>query len=169
MITMKSKEVLNILGISRITLYRYVKNGKIKVTKLQNGYYDYDKISVYKLLKKDIRFNVIYARVSTYKQKTDLGRQIKIVKKYCEDNKLKFNKIYSDISSGIDLDRPAFKILLDEIINYKINTIYISHKDWLTRLSFTIIDSIFQKFGTNIVVINDSKPDDDTELFKELI
>ena len=35
---MKSKEVLRILGVSRVTLNTYVKNGKIKVTKLDNGY-----------------------------------------------------------------------------------------------------------------------------------
>ena len=34
---MKSKEVLNFLNISRVTLTKYVKNGTIKVTKLDNG------------------------------------------------------------------------------------------------------------------------------------
>ena len=37
---MKSKEVLKLLGISRVTLWSYVKNGTIKATKLPNGYYD---------------------------------------------------------------------------------------------------------------------------------
>lgn len=66
---MKSKEVLRIIGVSRVTLNTYVKNKKIKVTKLDNGYYDYDDESVYKLIKKDIRETVLYARVSTHKQK----------------------------------------------------------------------------------------------------
>lgn len=44
---MKAKEVLNILGVTRTTLCKYVKDGFIKVTKKKNGYYDYDEDSVY--------------------------------------------------------------------------------------------------------------------------
>ena len=66
---MKAKEVLKLLKISRATLFNYTRDGKLKVTKLDNGYYDYDEESVFKVIKKDSRINVIYARVSTYKQK----------------------------------------------------------------------------------------------------
>ena len=66
---MKSKEVLKLLKISRVIITAYVKTGKIKATKLSNGYYNYDDQSVYKLLKQDSRQNILYARVSTYKQK----------------------------------------------------------------------------------------------------
>ena len=48
---MKAKEVMNILGISRITLYTYVKKGYIQVTKLPGGQYNYDSQSVFKLVK----------------------------------------------------------------------------------------------------------------------
>ena len=47
---MKSYEVLKLLKISRPTLTSYVKSGKIAVTKLPNGYYDYHIDSVYKFL-----------------------------------------------------------------------------------------------------------------------
>ncbi|SET23778.1 MerR HTH family regulatory protein [Anaerobranca gottschalkii DSM 13577] len=46
---MKSKEVLDLLNISRPTLTKYVKEGLIKVSVLPNGRYNYDKDSVYKL------------------------------------------------------------------------------------------------------------------------
>ena len=66
---MKAKEVMKLLDISRSTLHNYTKEGRLKITKLDNGYYDYDEDSVFKIIKKDSRINVIYARVSTYKQK----------------------------------------------------------------------------------------------------
>ena len=66
---MKSKDVLKLLKVSRVTLMTYVKNGTIKATKLSNGLYNYDDASIFKFLKIDNRFNVIYSRVSTYKQK----------------------------------------------------------------------------------------------------
>ena len=69
---MKSKEALKLLGVSRVTLSTYVKNGKIKVTKLSNGYYDYDDKSIFDFLGQNKKINVIYTRVSTYKQKDDL-------------------------------------------------------------------------------------------------
>ena len=50
----------------------YSKGYKITVLdNLSNGYYDYDEHSVLKFIKKDNRYDVIYARVSTYKQKKD--------------------------------------------------------------------------------------------------
>ncbi len=80
---MKSKEVLKLLGISRVTLSSYVRNGTIKATLLPNGYYNYHDNSVYAFLGKSQRVNVIYARVSTYKQKSDLKRQINKLSSYC--------------------------------------------------------------------------------------
>ena len=65
---MKAREVLKVLKICRQTLSNYVKSGKLKVTKLWNGYYEYDNDSVYAFLNITLeRKNIIYARVSTYK------------------------------------------------------------------------------------------------------
>ena len=167
---MKSKEVLNLLKISRVTLSKYVKNGSLKVKLLDNGYYDYDKDSVFKLLKKDNRYNVLYSRVSTYKQKTDLDNQTKQLIDYCNNNNIKYYQIYKEISSGINLNRKEFNKLLDDVINYKIANIYITYKDRLTRLSFLTVETIFKKFGTKIIVINNNKNiNSDNEIFEELM
>ncbi len=48
---MKAKEVMKLLDISRPTLYRYVKQGLIKVDAEINGQYRYNDESVYALLK----------------------------------------------------------------------------------------------------------------------
>nr|MCR5625483.1 MerR family transcriptional regulator [Lachnospiraceae bacterium] len=39
---MKAKDVLRILQITRPTLTKYVKEGKLKITVKGNGRYDYD-------------------------------------------------------------------------------------------------------------------------------
>ena len=168
---MKSKEVLQFLNISRVSLCKYVKNGSIKVTKLDNGYYDYDDESVFKFAKKDIRYNYIYARVSTYKQKNDLDNQISLLNNYCTLNNIKIDNIFSEISSGINFDRNEFSKLLSDVLSYKVNSIYISNKDRLSRLSFKTLENIFIKFGTSIVVVNDlEQPKSESEeLLEELI
>ena len=41
---MRSKNALKLLNVTRVTLSSYVKSGKIKATKMSNGYYEYDEL-----------------------------------------------------------------------------------------------------------------------------
>ena len=167
---MKAKDVMNLLNISRSTLYLYHRDGKINGKKFDNGYYDYDKQSILKLMKSDTRSDVIYSRVSTYKQKKDLQTQIDKIKKYCKNNNIFISNVYSDISSGLNFDRKDFSKLLDDVINYKVKNIYISNNDRLTRLSFKTIKELFLKYDVNIITIHDKHSEDnDNEIFEELI
>ena len=75
-----------------------------------------------------------------------------------------------DISSGIDIYRNNLNKLINDVINLNIKNIYISHRDRLTRLSFRTLQELFRKFGTNIIIINDtSNESNDNEIFEELI
>ena len=72
---MKSKEVLELLQITRPTLTKYVKEGTIKTTTLSNGRYDYDKDSVYKLFIKGIdRKTYLYVLIKYTVKKFFLSR-----------------------------------------------------------------------------------------------
>lgn len=169
---MKAREVLKVLKICRQTLSNYVKSGKLKVTKLGNGYYEYDNDSVYAFLNITLeRKNIIYARVSTYKQKVDLSNQVTGLINYCNINKIKYDKVYQEIDSGVNFDRHEFTDIVNDVINKKINNIYITHKDRLSRLSFLTLENMFKQFGTNIIVINDINNSNSLEddLFEELI
>lgn len=167
---MKSKEVLHFLHISRTTLSKYVKNGTIKVTLLDNGCYDYDDKSVFKFAKKDLRFNYIYARVSTYKQRHDLDNQILLLNTFCTNNYIHIDHVFSEIAGGIDFDLTQFSLLLNDVLSYKVANIYISNKDRLSRLSFKTLQNIFSKFGTTITVINDNTPQNEhDEILEELL
>ncbi|MDF2700971.1 MAG: transposase [Haloplasmataceae bacterium] len=171
---MKSNEVLALLKITRVTLWSYVKSGKLIATKLNNGYYDYDRESVLKLFNNDNRISAIYCRVSTAKQKNDLETQLTFIKNFCTNNniEIKDENIFKEIDSGIDLDRKEFDLLLDLVLNHKISNVYISYKDRLTRLSFKTLEKIFNKCGTKIIIVGDTlnkvSKDDQTEIFEEL-
>ncbi len=170
---MKSKEVLNLLRITRQTLTRYVKNGTIKTTLQPNKYYNYNDEDVYKLLNRDIkRKTVIYVRVSTPKQKKDLENQIEFLKSWCFANGNQLNSIYSDIASGISFDkRKDFFILLDEIINHKVDKVIIAYKDRLSRVGFELFNHLFKQYGTEIVVVSEvgNTKLDSEEVFEEII
>ena len=170
---MKTKQVLNLLKITRPTLTKYVKTNIIQVTLLPNGRYDYDDQSVYRFLNKNIeRKIIIYARVSTVKQKKDLENQIELLKNFCFQNGLQINEVYKDVASGISFEkRNDFFKMLDEVISNKVEKIIITYKDRLSRVGFDLFSHLFKKFGTEIVVISEigSPKLDSQEIFEEII
>lgn len=170
---MTAKDVLRILQITRPTLTKYVKEGKLKVTTKGNGRYDYDADSVYKMLNKDIeRKTYLYARVSTSEQKKYLENQVQLLKNFCFQNGYVINGVYQDIASGISFDkREQFFDMLDDILAGKVNKVIITYKDRLSRVGFELFTYLFQKYGCEIIVISEvgSEKLDSQEIFEEII
>ena len=169
---MKAKEVLKILKISRPTLTKYVKEQKILVKELPNGFYDYDEDSVLKVAKISTERNsVIYARVSTPKQKKDLENQIQTITEYANKNGYKIDGDYSDISSGLDYDRKSFSELLNLILERKVKNVFIKDKDRLTRVSFDLWKNLFKQFNCNLIVVNETQNNEteEKEIFADII
>jgi len=173
---MKANEVMEILRISRITLKRLRDAGKIKAVKKPNGHYEYDEKSVYEYLLKSIgktpqRKTIIYARVSTKKQKADLESQLELCKQFCISNCWKIGGIYKDIASALDFDnRRDFNQLVNDVMQYKIERVVTTFKDRLTRTGFNFFENLFKSYGTQIVVINDytNEKSDTEELIEEI-
>ena len=168
---MKSAKVLKILDITRQTLVQYVKRKEIRVVLLPNGTYDYNDDDVYrKAGLASERMNVVYARVSTAKQKDDLENQVEVLVNFCNKNGVKVNKTYKDVASGMNFDRKQFKVLLNEILDFKVGKLYITYKDRLSRISFDMFKRLFSEFGCEVIVINDTdEKTDETEIFEEII
>ncbi|MFP6035303.1 IS607 family transposase [Helicobacter pylori] len=168
---MKSKEVLKILKISRVTLWKYVKSGKIRVKQEPNSYYIYNDSDVYSLAGiEDGRLNVVYARVSTQKQKQDLQNQIENCISFINAKGISVDSIYSDIKSGMSLDRKGFMELLNAVMAFKIKAVYISYKDRLARLSYELVEKLFSDYGTKIVIINQCESISlEQELFEDIM
>lgn len=169
---MKCRDVLRLLKITRQTLCKYVKNQRIRVETLPNGQYDYNKDDVYRLINRgDERMNVLYARVSSSCQKNDLLNQIETLESFCHKNEVKIGKIYKDVCSGMKLERKDFQTLLDDVTAYKVNKIFVTYKDRLSRISFDTFKSLFEKYGTEIIVLNDidNPKEMEKEVFEEII
>ena len=167
-IYMKANRVLKLLKVTRPTLTSYVKSGKLKVKTNVNGFYDYDDDSVYDLIGVTNREVVVYGRVSTIKQKNSLDTQIKDIVSFANINGYRVTKIYKDIATGLHFERKEFKLLLNDVINNKIKTVIISHKDRLTRISFDMWKELFEEFNCSIIVVNDVE-DDDKGIFADIV
>jgi len=150
---------------------QYVKKKEIRVVKLPNGMYDYNDDDVYRKARlAENRLNVIYARVSTAKQKIDLQNQEKTLIDYCNSNGIRVDKSYRDIASGMNFDRKQFKKLMDEVLDFKIGKIYITYKDRFSRISFDMFQKFFSEFGCEIIVVNNvENKADEVEIFEEII
>jgi len=170
---MKAKEVLNLLKVTRQTLTRYVKEGKIGINIMPNGQYNYNKSDVETFLNKGIeRKIVLYGRVSTSKQKKDLENQIHLLKQYCYSNGIKINSIYKEVASGISFEkRKEFFQMLEEIIERKVEKVIITYKDRLSRVGFDLFKYLFNKYSTEIIVVSEigSEKLDSQEIFEEIV
>jgi predicted site-specific integrase-resolvase len=115
---------------------------------------------------------VIYARVSSSKQKDDLNRQIQILKEYSLKNGHKIDHVFEDIGSGMSSDRTGLNQLLTMVFKKEIHTIYVSFKDRISRFGFNYFENICSKFGTKIEILDDDNfrnKDMEKELTDDLI
>ena len=170
---MEYKDVHKITRLHRNTIYKYAKQGKIRTTKINDKHLIYNDDDVYAIAGiSPIRDIVIYARVSTSKQKKDLENQIETLKLFANSNGFVVNKIYKDIASGMSFDRQNFKDMLFDVIEHKIKTVLISNKDRFSRVSFNMWKELFKSFNCDIIVINDileNNDNDDKEIFEDII
>jgi len=170
---LRSKDVLQLLRVTRQTLSKYVRDGKIHVRKLPNGHYDYDSDDVYAIFNKNVeRKTCLYARASTAKQKPDLENQISMLKQFCFSNGFKVSCVYSDIASGISFEkRKDFFRLLDEVTAGRVEKVVITYKDRLSRVGFDLFYYLFQKYNCEIIVMSEtgSQKLDSEEIFEEII
>lgn len=156
---MKAKEVLNILNITHRTLTTYVKKGLLNPIKINTNHYEYDPEEVFAILGKNKeRYNISYSRVSLPKQKNDLKTQTKRLYEFATSNGYQIKEQIEDVKSGMSFeDRKGFVKLLKKVTNYEVKNVIIEHKDRLVRFGFELIQMLFDKYGTNIIVISDDE------------
>ena len=166
-----AKEAKEYFHITGPTLYQWKAKGKINAKQLSSKkiLYDIDSFEDFQPKQKQ---NIIYARVSSTKQKEDLDKQIEIVKSYAISNGIKIDKVYKDIASGMNENRKEFNLMLREIFAGNIDKVFISYKDRLTRFGFDYFKHIFEEFDTKIVVLDEleeTNSDFQKELSNDLI
>ena len=172
---MRAKEALNILKVHRVTLNSYVRNGKIRVTKMSNGRYDYNDDDVYAFVGKRANRHgtkvVSYSRVSTVAQRAQLKEQTNRIYNNCVARGITLDAQFEDIGSGMSSDRKNFDELCQMIFRGDVDTVIVESKDRLIRFGFDMLEKFFKYFGTNIIVLNDSIENKsyEQELMEDLI
>ena len=158
-----SKVFRNMLDLSNQALYlRRIRN-QVRYKKVNNVYF-------YWLEEEQERQNVLYARVSNTKQQSDLDKQEQLLREYMVSNGFKVDFTITDVASGMNDDRKGLNDLIDLVLSNKVAKVFVSYKDRLTRFGFKHFEQLFNKFGTQIEVVNATKEEDfQQELTEDLI
>jgi excisionase family DNA binding protein len=162
-------------GLSSQTVRKMADSSQINSYKTPSGQRRINKQSLQTLCNIDIsnksiktcqRQNFLYARVSTKKQMDDLSRQIKYIQRPEYIN----YTLISDIGSGINFKRKGLQTILDHCIQRTIGEVVIAHRDRLCRFAFELIESIIQKAGGSLKVIDiDHNISTEEELSQDLL
>jgi predicted site-specific integrase-resolvase len=150
---MKRRKVLKELNISVSTLDRYMRMGKLRGVKLENGYYDYDEESIMEFKNGGRKRNTaIYCRATPRQnanhiinEKNDkLSEQRRIISSYLSSiNELdvQHTSYYEEIAGSYYLsDTSKMQQLIVDIMNNRIKTVYALS---FNRIPYAVI-SLFQ-------------------------
>lgn len=97
---------------------------------------------------------VVYARVSTHKQKDDLARQADRMVQFANAAGLQVVAVVTEVASGVNDTRPKLtKLLLRE----DWGTIVVEHKDRLSRVGFGWFEVLLKAQGRQIAVANSAQ------------
>ncbi len=100
-----------VLGVSYITLWRWIREGRIKAIRSPSGRYLIPRSEIDRLRGEEKRVEriraVVYARVSSSKQKEqgDLDRQVELLKKYANEKGYIIVDVITDVGSGLKEER----------------------------------------------------------------
>jgi len=164
------REACKRLGVSFITLKRWIYSGKIRAVKTPTGRWMIPESEVERIIGgkgevKEVRA-VIYARVSSSDQKSDLERQIEYLTQYCTAKGYKIIDIISDVASGLKSERKGLKKLFNYVVNRQVDIVVITYKDRLTRFGLEYLEYFFGQYGVRIDVVYNEEPKD---AYQELV
>jgi predicted site-specific integrase-resolvase len=153
MLYANTKEARELLRVTATTLRRWDKEGKIQVIRTPSGIRMYNKACISRILGEkgiDIkRKKIAYCRVSSKKQIDDLERQKDSIRSSHPDHEL-----VQDIGSGINFKRKGLQSILEQAMRGELEEVVVSHRDRLCRFAFELIEWIFTKNNTKLVVLD---------------
>ena len=115
--------------------------------------------------------DVIYARVSSNEQKDkgDLDRQVSFLVQSVKD--LKNPTILAEVGSGLNDKRKKRDQLLDMVLQDKVDRIFITYRDRLTRFGFHYLEKVCSHHNVKIIVVKDISEEESVqeELTKDMM
>jgi len=170
-----NKRLAERLGISFITLKRWIYQGKIKAVKSPSRRYRIPESEVLRIMGKEPRPRnraIIYARVSGRDQVKDgdLDRQVERLLEYARMKGYEVVEVNKEVGSSLNDRRRKLLKILRHIIDGRADVVIVEYKDRLTRFGFNYLDMLCQSHGARIECVHgDIKKDAMQELVEDMI
>ncbi|WP_042667870.1 IS607 family transposase, partial [Desulfurococcus amylolyticus] len=171
---LKPREFCEIVGISYRTFKRWVSQGRVSVVRTPSGrmrvpYSEVERILGGRPEAKEVRA-VVYARVSSSDQRSDLERQVQYLTQYCSARGYRVVDVLTDIASGLKTDRRGLLKLFNYVVSRQVDVVVTTYRDRLTRFGFEYLEYFFRQYGVRIEVIYGDEPKDaHRELVEDLL
>lgn len=140
------------LGLSKSTVYRYLKSGKIKESFKTDGKHRRF------IVENNKNKVVLYSRVSSHDQKKDLITQNEKLIQFAKKNYTNYEvESILDLGSGINFNKKGLNKLILMIMNKELSVLVINHKERLLRFGFELINQICRLNNIKIVILEEHK------------
>ncbi len=144
----KLSDYAKLKGCSVRTLWRRIEEGKLKVIRSDTG-------RVYVPLEDNKEeYVVVYARVSSSENKTNLDSQAERLVQFCNAKGWQVKEVIKEVGSGLNDER---KKLINLLKNKSVSKIVVEHKDRLTMFGFNYISTLSP---AEIYVVNNVDTDE---------
>ncbi|MCL7460283.1 IS607 family transposase [Micromonospora echinofusca] len=101
---------------------------------------------------------VVYARVSSSEQKTDLDRQVARVTIWATGQRLAVDRVVTEVGSALNGHRKRFLALLRDPA---VTTIVVEHRDRFARFGAEYVEAALAAQGRRLLVVDPAEVDDD--------
>lgn len=144
------------LGVTKATIYNWHLKGDIEFIKT-NTNRNYVSVETYNRLlgiqESKHEYVVIYCRVSSSENKSNLETQKERLINYCNAKGYRVSEVITEIASGVNDQRPKLTKLIK---NDNYTKIVVEHKDRLTRFGFNYFELFTEVLGKKIEVVNNT-------------
>lgn len=157
-----SRKACQELGIHANTLRRWADEGKIRYVRSPSNQRLYDVSSVLRAAEQ--RRQILYARVSSRKQRDDLIGQVRELRE-----RFPHHELIEDFGSGLNFKRKGFTALLESIMRGDVSEVVVAHRDRLCRFGFELFQRVADFHDCRILVLNDTSLSPQAELVADLL
>jgi predicted site-specific integrase-resolvase len=159
---LSASKVSELLGVHPNTLRRWDKDGTVTTKRTPGNQRLYLESSL-PVTEKFEKVEVCYVRVSSQKQKDDLGRQEQFMRERFPEA-----EIVKDVGSGLNFKRKGFNSILERVHQGRIKSITVAHRDRLCRFGFDLFKRFCELCGTELVVLDSAVHSPQQELVTDL-
>lgn len=161
------------IGRSPSTVRRWEREGLIVARRTASGQRYFTDIDVRRVLQpgfeESARKTVVYCRVSSPRQKSDLAVQVTAMEEFCRGRGLAVDEWVREIGDGMNLQRKKFLAVMDAIERGEVGTLVIAHKDRLARFGFEYLEHVTAKNGCTMLVANQESLSPQEEMVQDLL